>query len=322
MQRIIILLFVLITGLQAKTHGHKGHTLPSPPKVIVTIAPIHSLVAGVMDGIGSPDLLLEAQQSAHGHTLKPSEAAKLNNANVIVWVGSEYETTFKGSIDAAKAQHKITLTKTPGINLLPQRTFKDQPEMCCPVDLPIGCDCDHHKDHHHEISGKDGHLWLAVPNAKALVKEVAKVLSELDQQHAADYLANSKKVTEKLNTLNTDLYTEMKSVKGKQYITYHDFTQYFDVNYGTQCVGAIRIHADREPTAADIKRVNEFANHGAVAIFSEPQFETKTLTKISKESGITYAQIDALGVGLTPGQDLYFEMMRRLMNDMKKALES
>ena len=317
--RFILILSCLISLAIAKGKSHKAphDTLP---KVVVTIAPLHSLVAGIMDGVAEPDLLIEATQSAHGYSLKPSEAAKLNTANVIVWVGPEYETTFKGTIDAAKALYKVTITKTEGVNLLPLRTFKDEPEMCCPIDLPIGCNCDHHKDHH-EVSGKDGHLWLAVSNAKALVTKVTQVLSELDQRHAADYLANSKKVIAKLNQLNADIYAEMKSVKGKQYLTYHDFTQYFDMNYGTKCVGAIRINADREPTAQDIKRVNEFANNGAVAIFSEPQFETKTLTKISKESGVTYAQIDALGVGLTPGSDLYFEMMRRLMSDMKKALE-
>lgn len=319
--RFILILSCIISFAFAKGSNHKAHR-ETQPKVVVTIAPLHSLVAGVMEGIAEPELLIEAKQSAHGYSLKPSEAAKLNNANVIVWVGPEYETTFKGSIDATKAKYKISMTQTEGVNLLPLRTFKDQPQMCCPVDLPIGCDCEHHKDHHHEISGKDGHLWLAVPNAKALVTKITQILSELDQRHAADYLANSKKVIAKLNQLNTDIFTEIKSVKGKQYLTYHDFTQYFDISYGTKCVGAIRIHADREPTAEDIKRVNEFANAGAVAIFSEPQFETKTLTKISKESGVTYAQIDALGVGLTPGQDLYFEMMRRLMNDMKKALEN
>ena len=322
--RFVVILLSLIACVHAKGHKHKAHTshFPSPPKVVVTIAPLQSLVAGVMDGVGEPELLIAPKQSAHGYHLKPSEAASLHKADVIVWVGPEYETSFKQSIDAAKPTALITASKIPGVNLLPNRTFKEEPEMCCPVDLPIGCNCDHHKDHHHEISGKDGHLWLAVPNAKAIVTQVAKTLSELDQRHAPDYLANSKKVIEKLNTLNADIASEMKPVKGYKYLTYHDFTQYFDVSYGTKCVGAIRIQADREPTAADIKRVNEFANQGSVAIFSEPQFETKMLKKISCDSGVTYAQLDALGVGLEPGKTLYYDMMRRLMNDMKKALES
>ena len=47
------------------------------PAVVVSIKPIHSLVAGVMDGIGAPQLLIEGAGSPHSYALRPSEARAL-----------------------------------------------------------------------------------------------------------------------------------------------------------------------------------------------------------------------------------------------------
>ncbi len=48
--------------------------------VAVDIAPVHSLVARVMDGVGTPDLVIPAGALPHEHTLHPSEAAALEDA--------------------------------------------------------------------------------------------------------------------------------------------------------------------------------------------------------------------------------------------------
>ena len=43
-------------------------------EVVASIAPVHSLVARVMQGAGTPYLLLPAGASPHGHALRPSGA--------------------------------------------------------------------------------------------------------------------------------------------------------------------------------------------------------------------------------------------------------
>ena len=44
------------------------------PKVVVSVAPVHSLVARVMQGAGTPHLLLPPGASPHDHALRPSDA--------------------------------------------------------------------------------------------------------------------------------------------------------------------------------------------------------------------------------------------------------
>src|SRR5262245_16084457 len=51
--------------------------------VVVTIKPLHALVARVMAGAGSPQLLVHGALSAHTYALKPSDAAKLHQADLV-----------------------------------------------------------------------------------------------------------------------------------------------------------------------------------------------------------------------------------------------
>ncbi|MGH1405864.1 MAG: zinc ABC transporter substrate-binding protein [Rhodomicrobiaceae bacterium] len=64
----------------------------SPPKVVVTIKPLHSLVSGVMKGVGEPTLLLKDASSPHHFQLKPSDALAIKKADLIVRVGPNLET--------------------------------------------------------------------------------------------------------------------------------------------------------------------------------------------------------------------------------------
>ena len=48
------------------------------PRVVVTIKPLHGLVAEVMAGVGSPRMLVKGAASPHVYALKPSDIGELN----------------------------------------------------------------------------------------------------------------------------------------------------------------------------------------------------------------------------------------------------
>src|SRR5262245_21033252 len=84
------LLVLVFTGIAAA----------EPPRVVVSIKPLHSLVAAAMDGVGEPVLLVKASADPHGYTLKPSEAQALNAAQLIVWAGPGVETFLEKPVAA------------------------------------------------------------------------------------------------------------------------------------------------------------------------------------------------------------------------------
>src|SRR4051812_646712 len=68
--------------------------------VVVSIKPIHSLVAAIMDGVGTPDLIVDGAASPHTYALKPSNARALQDAKVVFWVGPGMEAFLEKPLSA------------------------------------------------------------------------------------------------------------------------------------------------------------------------------------------------------------------------------
>ena len=72
-------------------------------KVIASIKPVHSLVAAVMEGVGKPELLVEGAGSPHTYSLKPSQAKKLQEADLVFWMSHDLEAFLENSIEGIAA---------------------------------------------------------------------------------------------------------------------------------------------------------------------------------------------------------------------------
>jgi zinc transport system substrate-binding protein len=90
--------------------------------VVVTIKPIHSLVARLMTGISTPKLLVDGSASPHAFSLKPSHSRAINNADVFIRVAPTVEP-FTGKIikSLPETVRVVTLEDAPGMKLLDVR---------------------------------------------------------------------------------------------------------------------------------------------------------------------------------------------------------
>ena len=88
-------------------------------KVVADIAPVHSLVSKVMNGVGRPKLIIPAINSPHEYQLKPSNAKDIEDANIIFWIGEDLTPWLtKSSFKLGEDATKIELLDVDGINLL------------------------------------------------------------------------------------------------------------------------------------------------------------------------------------------------------------
>ena len=96
-----------------------GIAVADVPKVAVDIAPVHSLVSKVMNGLGSPTLIIPAEASPHEYQLRPSEAKALQEAKLVFWIGEDLTPWLeKGLSTLAKGAYVTTLLEVDGIELL------------------------------------------------------------------------------------------------------------------------------------------------------------------------------------------------------------
>lgn len=83
------------------------------PDVVVSVKPIHSLVAAIMRGVGEPQLIVDGAASPHTYNLRPSNARKLEKADVVFWVGPGLEAFLKSCWKRLPARQPWWNWKTP-----------------------------------------------------------------------------------------------------------------------------------------------------------------------------------------------------------------
>ena len=99
-----------------------GTAMADVPRVAVDIAPVHSLVARVMQGVGDPSLIVAPGASPHEYSLRPSEAAALQEADLVFWVSPDLTPWLEGAIETLAGSATVTeLLEVDGTTELPFR---------------------------------------------------------------------------------------------------------------------------------------------------------------------------------------------------------
>ncbi len=105
-------------GVAVLTTGPNVAASAEAPNVVASIKPIHSLLAGVMEGTGRPVLLVPGGASPHTFSLRPSDAKALEDADIVVWVGEDLESFLVQPLDAlATDAYILELSRAEGIML-------------------------------------------------------------------------------------------------------------------------------------------------------------------------------------------------------------
>lgn len=281
--------------------------------VVVTIKPLHALVAQVMAGAGTPQLLVQGAGSAHTYALKPSDAAKLNQADIFFRMSEVMEPfTAKVAKSLPKRVQVVTLQDTPGLELLPRRTgstFEDEHS--------------HENDHGHEHAHAtiDGHAWLDPVNAKLMADRIAQALSAKEPAKAAVYRANADALKAKLDALSAELARDLAPIAGKPFVVFHDGLQYFERRYGLKAVGSIAVSPEVAPSAKRLSTLRKrVASLGAGCVFAEPQFNTRLPDNLVEGTRARTGTVDPEGAKIEPGPDLYFALLRNLAKDLRACL--
>jgi zinc transport system substrate-binding protein len=317
-------LFALLTAFGSSLAVAETHT----PNVVVTIKPIYALVSEVMDGVGTPTLLVGGSASPHTFTLRPSTARAINDADVFIRVSDGLEPFTRKIAEALPPGVKmLTLADAPGLTLLDQRhggTF--EPHVHGHEGAEAHADHGAHGDHDdddHDEEGKDGHIWLDPQNAKAIVAIVTKTLASRYPEYAAKFASNAAALDKRLDGLDHELSAELSGARNKPFIVFHDATQYFETHFGLNAAGSITVSPDVPPSGRRLTQVRQkIESLGAVCVFSEPEFQPRLVQAVTEGTKARSGTLDAEGVMLKPDPDLYFTLMRGLAHNLTSCLNA
>lgn len=281
-----------------------------PPKVVASIPPVHSLVAGVMQGAGAPRLLLAGAASAHTYALKPSDARALQDADLVFWVGEGMEAFLAKPLAAlGRKSRAVPLWQAEGMRPLETRTAGSWAR----------------RDDHRHARGAvehDMHVWLDPDNAKAMVLAIASELARADPERAPLYGANAERLGVRIEDLDRELGERLKPVANVPYVVFHDAYQYLEKRYGLNAVGAIAVSPERRPGAKHVAELrSKIKRLNAACVFSEPQFDSALVARFVEGTGARTGVLDPEGwLDLRAGPDLYFDLMRNLSISLSSCL--
>ena len=279
-------------------------------KVVTSIKPIHSLASYIMDGVGSPGLIVDGYNSPHSFQLKPSHAKMLEQADIIFWIGEDLENFLEKPLATiAKKAEKIELLEIKGIKKLKFRErniFEEHDDH--------GHDAkkeEHDDDDDHGHGEYDPHIWLDPINAKVILNEITEHLIENDSKNASTYKSNLAKAISEIDKLIIDVITETNT--DLSYVVFHDAYQYYENRFNVNILGAMTVNPDVMPGAEQIHEIHEVIEHDNVnCILSEPQFNPDIIKSIAKDTSVKTGVLDPLGANLKPGKDLYFDLIRNM----------
>ncbi|MBI1385625.1 MAG: zinc ABC transporter substrate-binding protein [Rhizobiales bacterium] len=343
--------WVLGAGLALAATGRSAAA--EAPSVVVSIKPIHSLVAGVMDGIGTPGIIVEGAGSPHTASLKPSKAAAIEAAGVVFWVGHELETFLEGPLESlAGKAHVISLIDAPDLvrheiregGAFEGHADHDGHGHGHGHEEAKHDEHDHDKSKNHDGHGHghghgeakhteadhgdgehhdetDAHIWLDPANAKAIVAAAAKALAEADPANGGRYMANAAALQARLDGLTTDIETIVAPVRERPFIVFHDAYQYFEHRFGLAAAGSITTNPEVAPGAERVTELRAKVRElGAVCVFSEPQFSPKIVSVITEGTGARTGVLDPLGADIAAGPEHYFTLMKRNAEAIRDCL--
>lgn len=302
-------LIMVLCSLSGNAHGALN--------VVVSLKPVHSLLASLMQDVAEPRLLLDDSQSPHDMSLKPSQVRMLNQADLIVWVGPSLEPALSHLLQRQSFEAPIlSLLETPDLNLLPIRNRREWRSHGHPHDHG-----DSHPDQAEIPAMLDNHIWLSPDNAAAMVRHLTQRLIELDDTHSEIFRKNSRNLLNRLHTFDNELSSQLKPIANTPYIVFHDAYQYFEAHYDMHTVGTVNISPEQLSGARHVHRLRQtIKERGARCLFTEPHFEPKLVHTLVEDLAVKTGELDPLGKQLTPGPDCYFTLMRGLADNLLDCL--
>lgn len=292
----------------------------APPRVAADTPVAASLTAEVMGGLGEPTTLLPRGAAVHHHQLRPSEAAALQSAELLVWFGPEL-TPWLGRAAATRATGSdLQLLHVPGTLL---RAYGDpQSDAGEAHDHPDHDDAHGHQ-HDHGQDGIDPHAWLSPANAGPWLRAIAGRLSEMDPDNAATYAANAEAAAARFEALDARLAARLAPVSDQRLVVFHDAYGYFTSHFGLVPVIAVTLGDATTPSAARIAEVRgQITRSGARCAFPEVGQDARLIETAIEGSEVRIgAALDPAGSATAPGANLLGDLLEGIATALTECLD-
>jgi zinc transport system substrate-binding protein len=183
-------------------------TALAAPRVVTSIAPLQEVTAALMQGVTSPQSIIDDNASAHHFALRPSHMRLLQQADLVIWIDRNFEAGFNRIAETRPSSvEQLEILPTLGIN------------------------------------SDDGHIWYSPRLLQLLITVITTQLVEIDPQNQPLYRDNARQLGTAIENWRSETVAQMGD-RQPHFITDHAFTSHFETDMGYPAIATIHDHHD------------------------------------------------------------------------------
>lgn len=313
MKRIIVLLLSALMVLSVLSGcDNKKNNNDNKLKVVTTIFPIYDWVREVLGDVDADvEVLLNNGVDLHSYQPTVDDIAKINNADVFMYVGGESDGWVESVLESNKNVRVVNLLEVLGDSVKLEEELE-------------GVEHDYEHDHEDEEE-YDEHVWLSLRNAKKCVEAIKDVLCELDPTNMDRYKKNAEEYIEKLELLDQK-YMEVVSNSKNNTLVFGDRFPFrylvddYNLNYYAAFVGcSTESEASFKTITFLAKKLDELGLTSILTIEGNNHKIAETIVKNTENKNQEILILNSMQGSILEG-DTYLSIMEKNLEVLKKAL--
>ena len=306
---------LLFAALSAALWG--SATQAANAAVVASLKPLGFIASAIADGVTDTQVLLPDGASEHDYSLRPSDVKRLQNADLVIWIGPEMEAFMEKSVKNIPNAKQVTIAQLNDVKPLLMKGADDD-------DDDHGHNDAHGEksDEHHHHGDYNMHLWLSPEIARASAVAIHDKLVELMPQSRAKLDANLKDFEAQLASTEKQVGNELAPLKGKGYFVFHDAYGYFEKQFGLTPLGHFTVNPEIQPGAQRLHEIRtQLVEQKATCVFAEPQFRPAVVEAVARGTSVRMGTLDPLGTNIKLGKTSYSAFLNQLANQYASCLK-
>ncbi len=248
-------------------------------KVLTTFTILADMAQNVAGDALTVESITRIGAEIHGYEPVPSDIAKAQNADLILYNGMDLERWFD--------QFLGNLNDVPSVVLT---------EGLTPIPIAAGPYADK----------PNPHAWMSPQNALVYVENIRQAFVELDPENAETYNANAATYSQEIEAIDAALQAELAAVPEDQryLVSCEGAFSYLARDYGLKEIYIWPINAEQQSTPKQLKAViDQVTANNVPAVFCESTVSDESQKEIAKATGATFGgnlYVDSLSTASGP----------------------
>lgn len=276
-------------------------------KVYATIFPVYDFAKNIGKDKIELNYIVPPSSEPHDYEISAKTIKDIQNADLLIKNGLGIDG-FSDNIKSESDKLNI-LVASEGIEKI---TYKEE-----------GHDEDQIEEEH-EHGKYDPHVWLNINNAIKECENIKNEFIKIDSKNKGYYEENYNNYVKELKDLQEEYNANLKDIKNKTILVYHDAYGYLCKEYGINQISITGINPNQEPSMSKIAKLTNYAKDNNIKyILFDGLVNPKVSQTIANEAKIDTEILYSLD-GITKddfnNNEDYISLMERNLETLKIVL--